>query len=125
MAGGLPAWKGERAMVLALLRAGAHSQGRLAHYLCVCQAVADRDELPLRQERTGYGKPSTLEVGEPSEAVVDGYSRLCLSALPLRPFPRATQAVAPEVVVSQKRKAEPRCLSSALPIAFSYQPPLA
>lgn len=106
------------------LTAGAHSQGRLAHYLCVCQAVADRNELPLRQERTGYGKPSFMEVGEPSEAAHDGNSCVCFSALPLRPFPRATQAVAPEVVVSQKRKEEPRCLSSSLPIAFSYQPPV-
>jgi hypothetical protein len=36
--------------------------------------VADRDELPLRQERTGYGKSPFVEMGEPPEAAVDGNS---------------------------------------------------
>ncbi len=84
--------------------------------------MADRDELPVWQERAFYGKSSFVEVGEPAEVAVDGDASVCFSTHVVGPLFRTAQRMAAAVVVPQKRQEEPGSLGSSLPFAFSHQP---
>ena len=87
----------------------------------LCEEVADRDELPLWQERVGYGKSALVAVGEAVEAFVDGDCGVRISAHAIGPVTAdgVDAAMAPAMVVPPKRQAVPRSLDTALPVAFS------
>src|SRR5690606_11321792 len=81
LAGGLPPRPRPRALVPPDERGVRDAQADVARGLRVCPALADRDELPLRQERARPGERSPLVLGEPPEAPADRHPRLRIPPL--------------------------------------------
>lgn len=70
------------------------------------------------------GEPAALVLGEPPEAPPDGRPRLRLPAQPPATGAGRAQGGPPETLLSPNRKAEPRCLDSALSPALGDLLPL-
>src|SRR5205814_588240 len=123
--GGGAARTGPGAVVSVDQRADCERGGRLAHHLCLCEALADRDELALRQERAGHGESAPVDVGAAPQTAAPRDPGLCLSAfLAASRTDRGASLVAP-LLVSPHRKAEPHGRDSALSAPLRAQPALA
>src|SRR5436309_4563839 len=83
--------------------------------------MADRDGLPLPQDRARLGEPPPLEVGEPDEASDDGRSRLRFPAVPAGCFPGHLTTTTATGLLPPNRKTGPRNRSPVVPDSVSPQ----